>query len=358
MTDEQMREFSINEIVQDLKAILDCLQICMYNKTEAAIFQGINPYLCVFVYSAYEYLEDQKIILGISDNDFKKKIGKSRSKFLKQYLEFNKGTYKSLNEFNRKEYIKFYHKIYPNLHPVIVKEITNYYIASINNKPVDNYHLSSGIFGCEIGSYIDDITPAVEMYIYQMVSFVGQILSAADIKMESVSQSVLFDEVKYADINMVYSYQNFGIRDNPPILMAFLDILCTLNSYSEVFTKISPNQRLNLKVKYLVLFQSICGLKKVIEFCQESKISLSIKKEFIDFIWQTNNLYCKGKLRRYCAHYGYIEKYWEKDPVKEVFEEFFKKSISEIIIDLDEKLLQLSIYLNEFVIQIPFADKN
>ena len=53
---------------------------------------------------------------------------------------------------------------------------------------------------------------------------------------------------------MAYNYKNFGIQDNPPVLMAFMDILCIVNSYNEVFTKVNIDERLDLKVKFLVLF--------------------------------------------------------------------------------------------------------
>ncbi len=353
MTEEQLREFSINEIVHDFKAILDCLQICAYNKVNADIFQGFNPYLCSFVYSGYKYLEEKKVISGIGDIDFKKKVDKSRSKFLKQYVKFNEGTYKRLNKFNHDEYIKFFRKYNPNSYPFITKEVNNYNIASINNKPIDNYHLSSSILCCEIGSYIDDITPNVELFIYQMTSFIVQILVAAHVEPANCTQIILFPKVKYNDINMAHSYKNFGIKNNPPILMAFLDILCTVNSYNEVFVKINSNDRFDLKVKYLILFISVIGLKEVVKFCRKSNFELPIDGDFEEFITQTDQTYCRSKIRNYCAHYGYKEIDWESDPIVEVFEKNFNKPIGEISDDLSKQLLKLSDYLNKFVIKVP-----
>ncbi len=356
MTENELEDFSISEIVQDLKAILNCLQICMYNKVEASIYEGFIFYLCTFIYSGNEYLEDHNVIPESDNKSFKKKVEKSRSKFLKQYAEFTQGTYEKLNKFNRDEYIKFFLKAYPNVSPIIVKEIKNYYIASINNKPIDNYHLSSGILGCEIGSYIDDITPQIQSYVYQMVSFVGQILSAAQINIESDKQNISFEEVKYADIDMAYKYKNFAIQDNPPILMALMDILCIVNSYNEVFIKINSYERLDLKVKYLILFENIRGLIKIIEFCRASKIDLNIDNEFNEFIEQIDKSYCRNQLRRYCAHYGYKETDWKSDPIVEVFEKHFKKPIGKISRDLSEQILKLGDYLNGYVIKIPFAN--
>ncbi len=357
MTENELKDFSIYEIVQDFKSILDCLQTCVFNNVGAAIFQGFNPYLCSFVYSGYEYLEKQKMILVSSDNSFKKMVSKSRSKFLKQYASFNQSTYKSLNNFNKKEYYKFFYKTYPNKKPYLTRDISNYYIASINDKPIDNYHLSSGILGCEIGSYIDDITPQVQSFIYQMISFIGQILSAAHICVESKTQKVMFDEVKYADINLAYKYTNFGIQDNPPLLMAFMDILCTVNSYNEIFVNVNVRKGLDLKVKYLVLFESIQGIKKIFEFCTASKINLNVDEAFCEFIALTDKSYCKNLLRRYCAHYGYKETEWKNNPVVEAFEKHFNKPIDDINSDLSEKLWKLGDYLNKFVIRVPFASR-
>ncbi len=44
--------------------------------------------------------------------------------------------------------------------------------------------------------------------------------------------------------------------------MAFMDISCIVNSYNEVFTKVNIDERLDLKVKFLVLFESVMGIKK------------------------------------------------------------------------------------------------
>ena len=348
-----MRNFSICEIIQDLKAILDCLQTCVSNNVNVAIYQAVNPYLCSFVYSGFDYLEKQNIILKISDKSFKKKVGKSRSKFLKQYMEFNQGTFNKLNDFNRNEYVKFFCKKYPNLSPVISKDINNYYIASINDKPIDNYHLSSGILGCEIGSYLDDITPQVQSFIYQMTRFIVQILISAHIEPINNTHKISFPKIKYNDINMAYGYKNFGIQNNPPILMAFLDILCTVNSYNEVFVKINSYKRLDLKVKYLILFGSVIGLKKLMIFCHNSNIELPEHREFEEFIIQTDKSYCKNQLRKYCSHYGYEESDWESDPIVEVFEKNFHNPINEISEDLSMQLLKLSEYLNKFIIKVP-----
>lgn len=353
MTVQEIQDFAIREIVNDLRAILDCLQVCVFNNASSSIFQGVNPYLCSFVYSGYEFLEKQKIDIGISDNGFKKKVSKSRSKFLKQYPEFKKGTYESLNNFNRDEYIKFFHKDYPTLSPKMIKAVNNYYIASINNKPIDNYHLSSSILCCEIGSYIDDITPQIQLFIYQMTHFIVQILLAAHIEPTNCTQKILIPEVIYNDINMAYSYKNFGIQNNPPILMAILDILCTVNSYNEVFVKINSNERLDLKVKYLILFCSVVGLKNIIAFCRKSNIKITIERKLEEFIAEINQKYCKSKIRNYCAHYGYEETDWESDPVVEIFEKYFNKSVNEISDDLSKQLLTLGEYLNKFVIKVP-----
>lgn len=353
MTEKQLHEFSITEIVYDFKAIINCFQICMHNNVEPVIFQVFIPYLCVFVYSGIEYLENHNLI-KIEDKVFKVKVEKTRSKFLKQYAELKPKTYKSLNDFNGKEYFKFFDKVYPKSNRLLTQDVKNYYIASINNKPIDNYHLSSGIFDCEIGSYIDDITPRIQAFISQMTKLIVQILLDAHIEYEERTESISFDNVSYVDTNMAYNYKNFGIQDNPPILMAFMDILCTVNSYNEVFIKVNIDKRLHLKVKFLVLFESIVGIKKLIEFCDSSMIIINIDDEFKRFLYRIDKFYCLNQLRRYCAHYGYLETDWKSDPVVEVFEKLFNKPIEEISEDLSNQLLKLGEYLNKFIIKVPF----
>ena len=214
---------------------------------------------------------------------------------------------------------------------------------SINNKPIDNYHLSSGIYDCEIGSYIDDITPRIQSFISKMTKLIVQVLLDAHIEYEERTERISFDKVSYVDINMAYNYKNFGIQDNPPVLMAFMDILCIVNSYNEVFTKVNIDERLDLKVKFLVFFESIVGIKKLIEFCDSSIININMDDEFKRFVYRIDKIYCRNPLRRYCAHY-----------VVEVFEKLLNKPIEEISEDLSNQLLKLGEYLNKFIIKVPF----
>lgn len=353
MTEKQLHEASITEIINDFKAIMDCYQICIHNNVESAILQAFNPYLCVFVHSGIEYLENNNL-LKIYDKKFKEKVEKIRSKFLKQYADLKPKTYKSLNDFNRDECLKFFDKKYPKSNCLLTQDVKNYYIASINNKPIDNYHLSSSIFDCEIGSYLDDIAPQIQSFIYQMTKLIVQLLLAAHIDYEEKKEIISFDKVNYADIDMAYNYKNFGIQNNPPILMAFMDILCIVNSYNEVFTKVNINERLDLKVKFLVLFESIVGIKKLIEFCDSSMININMDDEFKRFVYRIDRIYCRNPLRRYCAHYGYLETDWKSDPVVEVFEKLLYKPIEEISEDLSNQLLKLGEYINKFIIKVPF----
>ncbi len=78
MTEKQLHEASITEIINDFKAIMDCYQICIHNNFESAILQVFNPYLCVFVHSGIEYLENNNL-LKIYDKKFKEKVEKIRS---------------------------------------------------------------------------------------------------------------------------------------------------------------------------------------------------------------------------------------------------------------------------------------
>ncbi len=76
--------------------------------------------------------------------------------------------------------------------------------------------------------------------------------------------------------------------------------------------------------------------------------------EFKRFVYRIDKFYCLNPLRRYCAHYGFLEKDWESDPVVEVFERIFNKPINEISEDLSDQLLKLGEYLNKFIIKVPF----
>lgn len=189
-----------------------------------------------------------------------------------------------------------------------------------------------------------------------MVSFIAQILVAAHIEIEQSAKAISFNKIQYADINIGGNYKNFGIQNNPPILMAFMDILCTVNSYNDVFTEINTDERFDLKVKYLIFFESIQGIKRIIEFCQTSQIDLTIDKAFTEFIDKMEKTCCKNQLRRYCAHYGYKETNWRSDPIIEVFEKHFEKPFAVISKDISAYILKLSIYLNAFVIKMPFIN--
>ena len=350
-----MQDYSCAEIAFDYKAIAECLSSCLFNNVGAAIYAAVVPYLCVFVYAGQEYFDNKKAKYNFENKPLKTKVGKARSIFLKQYAELDQqNTYWCLNDFNKSEYNKFLRKEFPNLRPNQAGRFNNYYIACINDKPVDNYHLSSLSLGCEIGSYVDDIQPQIQTFIYQMVSFIGNVITAAHLKIEPNTTKITFDEAVYYDINMAYNYVNFGIQNNPPVLMAFMDILCSVNAYNEILTKFNLEKVLDLKIKYLTLFCGIVGTKNLINHCRANNIHLEIDCEFEKFISNINRKYCTSKLRKYCAHYDYQDMCWESDPVVEAFEAQFKLPIAEVSQVLSDLLLTLSNYLNDFVIKKPF----
>lgn len=107
-------------------------------------------------------------------------------------------------------------------------------------------------------------------------------------------------------------------------------------------------------MKFLVFFESIVGIKKLIEFCDSSIININMDDEFKRFVYRIDKIYCRNPLRRYCAHYGYLETDWKSDPVVEVFEKLLNKPIEEISEDLSNQLLKLGEYLNKFIIKVPF----
>ena len=360
MTEDELKRYSINEIIYDLKAILNCFQISVNNNLGAAVYVGLIPYLYSFIYAGLEYLERYQFIT-IDDKEMSKKVKTLRSKFQKQYAQI-KST-KSLEEFIDSEYKKFL-----ELHnqktssPQTGNVVNNYYVADLNDKPIDNYHLASSLFDFEIGSYVPIIVPQLSSHIGELLSIIKYLLTEAGVDLTAPPSTVTFDEIKYADINITRNYINFGIQNNPAILMAFLDILCVLNSYNEVFTRINSDVRLDFKVKFLVLFDSITATAKMIEYCENNHKNLKFGDEDKDFIFTIKEKYCKNQLRRACAHYDFSperehwSQKWEADPIVELFEGTFHKEIDVISNEFDEILKELSERLNRFVIRKPFAD--
>lgn len=348
MTEQEIKQFTINEILVDLKSILTCLQICAFNKVNFSIYMGIVPYMCTFVYAAYEFLKKEGMIAKNIDKTFTKKIKKVRSKFLKQYVEFKQGTYNSLNNFNRNEYIKHFNKIYPGIDVFFDKTVCNYYVATLNNLPIDNYHLSSSILNCEIGSYKEDIAPDVQSFICNMIAFVKELLlSFANDSFEDPTNKIEFENIQYFNFNMAYGYKNFAIKDNPPILMAFLDILCAINSFNTVFKRINVDQRLELKIGYLLLFESKLGIEQLIKYCKESLIDINPPNTLIEYI---ADIRCVNQLRNYCAHYDYNKQTWHADPIVEAFEYHFKQTLNIVDDMIKAWLLDLGRLLNNYLI--------
>ena len=216
---------------------------------------------------------------------------------------------------------------------------------------VGNYHLySKKVLNLEIGSYIDDITPRVYEFSYNLVSFISKIIFGIDKNFKPKSIQEVKFEFKYSDLNMAYNIRNFSIKNNPPILMAFIDILSILNSYRKIFCNINKDFILDIKTKYIILFYSIISIKNVVDYCTTNNIDIHMNNELIEYVLYIDSKYLKNNLRKYCMHYDFPENNWKLNPFTNEFESTFNTSINDISIELKNVIDKLSIMLQNYLI--------
>lgn len=352
-------ENAIFHIKCDYEAILDYIMTCLNNKLDYSSYMGVMPFFCMYVLEGYKYLDKNKLINAdcIASKDLSK-LKTYRSKGVKLYEEFKQTTFDSINEFNRSEYIKFYKKAFPKSNPRLLTLVDNYFICCVDEFPVGNYHLySKKVFNMEIGSYIPDISRRIYDLAYLLSNFSSKIVVALDPSFDrnNIGARNIQMNFNYTDLNMAYDYSNFRIKGIPPILMAFLDILCVLNSYRKVFVAINDDCVFDLKVKYTILLYAIKSLISIIEYCEENKIDINMDKTMKLYIWDLKSIYIKNRLRRFCMHYDFPENTWNKDPFVEEFERFFEKPIAEISTEFSKIIEDLSKKLQDYLIVKSFA---
>lgn len=339
-------------ILLDYESILNFLKTCIDNNLDYASYMGIMPFLCMYVVEGYKFLSKNAIINEDSiDKEFLSKIEKCRASGVKLYSGFNRKTFNSINEFNRAEYIKFFKKAFPKLEPKIFWFVDNYFVCFVDKLLVGNYHLySKKVLNLEIGSYIDDITPRVYEFSYNLVSFISKIIFGIDKNFKPKSIQEVKFEFKYSDLNMAYNIRNFSIKNNPPILMAFIDILSILNSYRKIFCNINKDFILDIKTKYIILFYSIISIKNVVDYCTTNNIDIHMNNELIEYVLNIDSKYLKNNLRKYCMHYDFPENNWKLNPFTNEFESTFNTSINDISIELKNVIDKLSIMLQNYLI--------
>ena len=354
MNKKEKVENAVAHIYLDYKAILNFVMTCLNNKLDYSSYMGVMPFFCLYVVEGYEYLCKNEIIPPdcITKNQLTK-LKKCRAVGVKLHSEFKQTTFDSINTFNRNEYIKFYKKAFPDSTPRLLSIVDNYFICCVDDYPVGNYHLySKKVFDMEIGSYIPDITQRVYELAYLLAGFSIRIVEAIDksfdkSKIGTRSVQMKFD---YADLNMAYDYPNFSIKQAPPILMAFLDVLCVINSYRKIFVAINEDNVFDLKVKYSLLFYVILSLKSIVAYSEENFFDIQMEDEFKIYISDLDAKYVNNNLRKHCMHYDYPVDAWIEDPFTEVFEKTFGKTLKEISEELSMVIDNLANKLQKYLI--------
>ena len=344
----------IEHMLGDYESILEYLIVCMNNDLDVPGFMTIIPHLCLYVTEGYNLLIEHKVILPdcISKQD-KQLFAHCRSNGVKLYTKFKDKTYESLSRFNEEEYASFFEKVNPGKRLSFFPNINNYFICFAQGLPVGNYHLySKRIFDMKIGSYIEDISPLISDFSYRLIGACSKIVRALDPSFDitKISSPSIQLQFQYVDINMYNNYANFSIKNNPPILMALLDILCVLNSYGKVFVIINKDLVLDLKVKYTLLFYAILSIRDIFSYCENKNLDINIPTEFKQYISILESKYIKNPLRRCCMHYNFEEDFISTDYIIEKFITKFGKPIKEVSAELSCVINELADKLQTYLI--------
>ena len=340
MTNDEIKKFTIYEILLDYKIIINYFQICFKNNLDLAYSVGLLPFVSMCVNEGYKrlrnYCDLPPSILTCED---KKLISECRAIGLKLYDGFAFSTFNKLNNFNWNEYVAFYKDMCSNNETIkLNSKVCNYFLCSINNSPVGNYHLFyEKIFNLSIGSYNDRVPEQVYKFVHRLIGFMCRILASFKIDViDEVQKVVMPLKLNYVDYNMAFNYDRFRIKNMPPVLIALLDVLCVLNYYKYLFCKINHYSFINFKVKYITLFYSIISVKSIFKYCQENKIELPNNSQLNELTLMYDNKFIFNDIRKCIMHYDYLtcSKYSE-DPLKEKIEEKFKCSIKNFLIVFD-----------------------
>ena len=346
---------AIEHIVCDYKAIIDYAQTCINNKLGYQAYMCILPFFSMYVFEGYEYLCDHNILNRESiQKQGLAKLEKCRAMGVKLHSDFKKTTFKSLNDFNRNEYIKFFNKAHPIARLILKESIKNYCIFFVENCPIGNYHLySKKVLDMEVGTYMEDVSKQVYEYAFLLSRFGTEVVSGIDTTFDLtlMGQRKISIQFNSIDYNMAYDYKDFRIKHSPPILMALLDVLCVLNGYRKIFVKINKDRILDIKIKYTILFYAILSLRSIFNFCDSENIYIPAEREFTNYIQDLENQYVKNKLRKFCMHYDFPIDEWKQDPFTEEFEKEFQKPIQQISQALFDVIDTLANKLQELIME-------
>ena len=351
--DEKIKN-AVLHIYCDYKAILNYILTCLNNKLDYSSYMGVMPFFCMYVVEGYDFLCKNQLINPdcVSKKDLTK-LKKCRALGVKLHSEFKQSTFDSINDFNRDEYLKFYKMAFPNSKPRMLPIVDNYFISCVADSPVGNYHLySKKVLNMEIGAYIPNISQKVYEFAYLLSSFSTKIVVAIDqsLNIKDMGTKNIQINFDYVDMNMAYGYSHFRIKKSPPILMAFLDILCVLNSYRKIFTLINDDAVFDLKVKYTILFYSVLSINSIVGYCDENDINIKMDTELISYIADIESKYIKNKIRKFCMHYDYPITTCGENPFTEIYEKEFGKSLEEVSKDVSLVIETLSERLQRYLI--------
>lgn len=361
MDDDTLIDYTFERIISDYRSLYDYINIWLGNNIEYSMVVNLLPFASLVAVEGYDFLVKESYIIPSEELKARMKgIKTIRAKSNKLYYQFKQSTYDSINSFNRDEYEKFFHKTFPNDENVrLTKTIPNYYIAWINNKPINNYHyLSKKIFDCEIGAYVS-IVPKVNQYVSNLFSFIYEVLKIfkSDDELAANTRKGVYFKVCYCDLNMAYDYKNFRIAHNPPILMALLDVLCTLNFYNKVFTKINKDFDLDLKLKYITLFYALVSIRDIIKYCNESNYDFAMKNELWEYVTNKETKFVHNKLRRICMHYDFSSFISLDEPYHNAFEQFFNINIAEVSAMFTKEISVLADLLDKAIFKFHIKNK-
>lgn len=354
MEQDKLIDIEFEHIISDYSALYNYIDKWIGKNFDQSVISNILPFANLIVAEGYDFMVKNQYI--ISSMELKQQINTikdCRAASIKLYENFKQKTHDSINDFNRQEYIKFFHKQYPEIKsPYMTREVNNYFLAFINEKPISNYHyLAKKIFDFDIGSYNVDLKEQVYKYTSNIFSFVYKILDyfkMGDSTSCCKTQSLNI-KLKYCDLNMAYDYDNFNIKHNPPILMVLLDVLCTLNYYIEIFSSLNEDFKFDLKIKYIILFYAVISVRDIINFCDRTGYDFIYKKELQCYVNNRDNKFNNGKLRRICMHYDFSEFANLVDPFQNAFEQFFNINVNQVSEILKEEITKFAYLLDKAI---------
>lgn len=337
MDEKQKISYAVEQILSDYKAIYDFMMVYLENRQSYHIMAGIIPYLSLIVYEGYDFLNKNNQLNGVSINiNHLREIRKWRAKGIKLYENFSEKAYLSIEKFIAQEQNKF--GINQN----------NFCIKFINFHPIGNYHLyAKKIFNTSIGTYNDQIPSIISDLVTTLSSFITNILCVKNIELVQIEQKQIFFDIQNVDLDITDTSQIIKIKNNPVLVTAFLDVLCFINYYLQIFSKINSNFYFDLKFKYTVFYYAVISLKHIFDFC--SNKNLLHYKQVYKQITECHKTFLDGELRNNCCHYGYLGLY-KIAPIDETFKRVFKmRNINEISNFLFVKLEELAEILDGFL---------